>query len=84
MYAGETQRGSQFNYSDTAIEIMLTIKEVFHVTNRSVEGFVRSAFAMLNIHLTVPDHSTLSKRGKRVGAFGNDYVFCTGSFLRGS
>ena len=43
---------------------MLTIKEVFHLTNRSVEGFVRSVFAMLNIHLPVPDHSTLSKRAK--------------------
>jgi len=64
LYAGEKQRGSQFDYSEKAIEIMLTIKEVFHLTNRSVEGFVRSLFGMLNIHLRVPDHSTLSKRGK--------------------
>ncbi|NOH04305.1 MAG: IS5 family transposase [Chloroflexi bacterium] len=63
LYAGEKQRGSQFDYSDKAIEIMLTIKEVFHLTNRGVEGFVRSVFAMLDIHLPVPDHSTLSKRG---------------------
>lgn len=64
LYAGESQRGSQFDYSENAIEIMLTIKEVFHLTNRGVEGFVRSLFAMLHIHLRVPDHSTLSKRGK--------------------
>jgi IS5 family transposase len=64
MYTGETQRGSQFEYSQKAIEIMLTIKEVFHLTNRGVEGFVRSLFAILNIHLPVPDHSTLSKRSK--------------------
>lgn len=64
LYAGEKQRGSQFDYSDQAIEIMLTIKEVFHLSNRSVEGFVRSVFAMLNLHLPVPDHTTLSKRGK--------------------
>jgi len=64
LYTGEKQRGSQFDYSDKAIEIMLTIKEVFHLTNRGVEGFVRSVFVMLNIHLPVPDHSTLSKRGK--------------------
>jgi len=64
LYAGEKQRGSQFDYSEKAIEIMLTIKEVFHLSNRSVEGFVRSVFWMLNIHLPVPDHSTLSKRGK--------------------
>ena len=64
LYTGEKQRGSQFDYSDKAIEIMLTIKEVFHLTNRGVEGFVRSLFQMMNIALPVPDHSTLSKRGK--------------------
>ena len=64
LYAGEKQRGSQFDYSDTAIEIMLTIKEVFHLPNRGVEGLVRSLFVMLEIPLPVPDHSTLSKRGK--------------------
>ena len=64
LYAGEKQRGSQFEYSEKAIEIMLTIKEVFHLTNRGVEGFVRSMFAMLNTHLPVPDHSTLSRRAK--------------------
>jgi len=64
VYTGEKQCGSQFEYSDTAIEIMLTIKEVFHLTNRGVEGFVRSLFEMNNIHLPVPDHSTLTKRGK--------------------
>jgi len=66
MYAGEKQRGSQFDYSEKAIEIMLLIKEVFHLTNRGVEGFVRSLFRMLNIPLCVPDHSTLSKRGKKL------------------
>jgi hypothetical protein len=64
LYAGEKQRGSQFEYSDKAIEIMLTLKEVFHLSNRSVEGFMRSVFAILNLRLCVPDHSTLSKRGK--------------------
>jgi hypothetical protein len=64
LYTGKKQRGSQFDYSDKAIEIMLTIKEVFHLTNRGVEGFVRSLFRMMEIHLGVPDHSTLSKRGK--------------------
>jgi hypothetical protein len=49
LYTGEKQRGSQFDYSDKAIEIMLTIKEVFQ---------------MMNIDLPVPDHSTLSKRSK--------------------
>ena len=64
MHTGEKQRGSQFDYSDQAILVMLTVKEVFHLTNRGVEGFVRSLFRMMKINLPVPDHSTLSKRGK--------------------
>lgn len=63
-YTGRKQRGSQFDYSDKAIEIMLTLKEIFHLPNRSVEGFVRSLFQMMKIDLPVPDHTTLSKRSK--------------------
>jgi hypothetical protein len=64
LYTGEKQRGSQFDYSDQAILVMLTVKEVFHLTNRGVEGFMRSIFQLMNINLPVSDHSTLSKRGK--------------------
>jgi hypothetical protein len=63
-YTGEKQRGSQFDYSDQAILVMLTVKEVFHLTNRQTEGFISSLFALMRIALPVPDHSTLSKRGK--------------------
>jgi hypothetical protein len=65
LYTGEKQRGSQFDYSDKAIEIMLIVKEVFHLTNRQTEGFMRSLFEVMKIALPVPDHSTLSKRGKK-------------------
>ena len=64
LYRGEKQRGSQFDYSDQAILVMLTVKEVFHLTNRGVEGFMRSLFQLQQINLPVPDHSTLSKRSK--------------------
>jgi len=64
LHTGEKQRGSQFDYSDQAILVMLTVKEVFHLTNRGVEGFVRSLFRMMKINLPVPEHTTLSKRGK--------------------
>ena len=64
LYAGEKQRGSQFDYTDQAILVMLTVKEIFHLSNRGVEGFVHSLFRTMKIDLPVPDHSTLSKRGK--------------------
>ena len=57
-------RGRPKAYSDLAIETTLTLKEVFHLTNRGAEGFVRSVFAMMKIGLSVPDHTTLSRRSK--------------------
>jgi hypothetical protein len=66
VHTGEKQRGGQFDYSDQTILVMLTVKEVFHLTNRGVEGFVRSLFRMMRINLQVPDHTTLSKRGKNL------------------
>jgi len=65
-HTGEKQRGRQFEYSEQAILVMLVVKEVFHLTNRQGEGFMRSLFALLKIALPVPDHSTLSKRGKNL------------------
>jgi len=65
-YQGRRQRGAQFDYSDQAIEAILTLKEVFHLTNREAEGLVRSVFALMHVTLAVPDHSTLSRRGRTV------------------
>jgi hypothetical protein len=64
MYTGEKQRGSQIEYSDQALLVMLTVKEVFPPTHRGVEGFVRSLFRVLKINLPVPDHVTLFERSK--------------------
>jgi len=66
-YTGPPQRGAQFEYSDVAIETVLTLKELFHLTNRGVEGFVRSLFELMGLDLSVPDHTTLSTRGKTLG-----------------
>lgn len=65
-YHGPRQRGAQFDYSDQAIEAVLTLKEVFHLTNREAEGLVQSVFALIQVTLAVPDHSTLSRRGRTV------------------
>jgi hypothetical protein len=64
LYAGEKQQGRPFDYSDQAIQVMLTVKEIYHLTNRGTEGFMRSLFELMQIDLPVPDHTTLSTRGK--------------------
>ena len=61
---GSKQRGAQREYSDFAIETALTLKEVFHLTNRGTEGMLGSIFQLMRVDLSVPDHTTLSRRGK--------------------
>lgn len=56
------ERGASRCYSDLAIETMATIKAVFHLAGRQTVGFVKSIFGLLKVELTVPDHSTVSRR----------------------
>lgn len=65
-YQGPSQRGAQFTFSALAIEAALTIKEVFHLSNRMTEGFVQSLLDLMGLDLKAPDHSTLSRRGQTV------------------
>jgi hypothetical protein len=65
-HEGPTQRGAQFIYSDVAIQCVLIVKEVYHLTNREAEGFMRSMFKQMDIGYAVPDHSTLSRRGRKI------------------
>jgi hypothetical protein len=65
-YQGPRPRGAQPRYSDAAIQAALCLKAVFHLTNRTTEGFVRSLFKQLRLELPVPDHTTLCKRAQRV------------------
>ena len=43
---------------------MLTLRLVFHLALRQVEAFVRSVLTLLGLELAVPDHTTLSRRGR--------------------
>ena len=57
-------RGGQPLYTDMAIELVLTLRLVFHLALRQAEGFARSVLRLLGLDLSVPDHSTLSRRGR--------------------
>ncbi len=50
--------GGQPHYSDLAIELVLTLRLVFHLGLRQAEGFVRSVLTLLGLDLAVPDHTT--------------------------
>jgi IS5 family transposase len=65
-YRGPAQRGAQYRYSDLAIECLLTLRAVYHLTLRATEGFAHSLFALMQVDLTVPDYTTLCRRAATV------------------
>jgi transposase len=60
------RRGEQQKHSDLAIEAVLTLRLAFHLPLRQAEGFLARLFEMMGIHLEVPDHTTLSRRGRKL------------------
>ena len=58
--------GGQRTYADLAIEAALTIRLVFHLPLRQTEGFLRSLAQLLELDLPIPDHTTLSRRLKKL------------------
>ena len=60
------ERGHPVVYSDMAICCALTLRIVFHLSLRATKGFLGSLICLLNLPLTTPDYSTLSRRQKSV------------------
>ncbi len=59
-----TTPGGQPHYSALAIVTALTMRAVFGLALRQTEGLIGSVIALLGLDLTVPDHSTMSRRSK--------------------
>jgi len=56
------QRGGQPRYSDPCVELALTLKLLFRLPWRSVEGLLGSLLKLIGIDAPTPDHTTLSRR----------------------
>jgi IS5 family transposase len=61
------KRGATDFYSEGAILCCLTLKQIYHLPLRQLQGFVSAVFALMQVELPVPDYTTLSRRGERVG-----------------
>src|SRR5215213_8237986 len=59
-----TTPGGQPHYSDLAILTALTLKAVFRLALRQTEGLIGSVIHLLGLALSVPDHTTLSRRAE--------------------
>src|SRR3954469_3621230 len=59
-----TTPGGQPHYSDLAITTAPTLKVVFRLALRQTEGLIGSIIGLLGLDLSVPDHTTLSRRAE--------------------
>src|SRR5215217_4362404 len=57
-----TTRGGQPWYSPLAILTALTLRVLFRLALRQIEGLIGSILQLLGLELAVPDHTTLSRR----------------------
>src|SRR3954462_178575 len=59
-----TTPGGQPHYSALAITTALTLKAVFRLALRQTEGLIGSIIRLLGLDLSVPAHTTLSRRAE--------------------
>lgn len=58
------KRGAPWRDSDGSIQTWLALKQVFHLPDRSLEGFGRSLMGLMGLGLPRPDHAHLSRRAR--------------------
>jgi IS5 family transposase len=56
------KRGRPQTYSDTAILVMATMQEIYHLGLRQAEGLLHSIGELLHLEVAIPDYTTLSRR----------------------
>jgi hypothetical protein len=56
------RQGRPFQFSDLAIETLLTILELYQLPYRTTEGFGEWIFRVMQLELPIPDYTSLCKR----------------------
>ena len=59
--------GHPFVYSDTAVECLLVLRELFQLPYRQTEGLGKSLVELMQIELDIPDYTSLAKRAAKMG-----------------
>jgi hypothetical protein len=52
----------QARYADTAIQTSLMLRAAFNLALRQTEGLMASVLTLMNLTITAPDHTTVSRR----------------------
>ena len=56
------KRGRPFIYSDACMKLLATLRHVFKLALRQLEGFITSLFDLMEVKLKAPEFSRLSRR----------------------
>lgn len=64
--SGDKQRGRPTFYSDSCIELALTLRTLFKLPLRATQGFLTGLIALLGLDLQVPHDSRLSRRAGKL------------------
>jgi Transposase DDE domain len=59
--------GRPFTYSDTAIECLLLLRELFRLPYRQTEGLGRALVKLMDVAVAIPDFTSLAKRAAKLG-----------------
>ena len=59
--------GHPFVYSDTAVESLLVLRELFQLPYRQTEGLGKSLVELMQVSLDIPDYTSLAKRAVTLG-----------------
>jgi hypothetical protein len=63
----QPRRGHPFVFSDTAIECLLVLRELFQLPYRQTEGLGRSLAQLMEVDIEIPDYTSLAKRAASLG-----------------
>jgi hypothetical protein len=62
----EPKVGRPFTYSDTAVECLLVLRELFQLAYRQTEGLGRSLAKLMGAEIAIPDFTSLAKRAAKL------------------
>ena len=60
------KKGASNYFSSQAILTFLMVKSLFNLPGRQTQGLMESLFSLMNIDLPIPDHSTVSRRARKL------------------
>lgn len=63
----EPKVGHPFVYSDTSVECLLVLRELFRLPYRQTEGLGRSLMLLMQVDVAIPDFTSLAKRAAGLG-----------------